>query len=68
MPMNMSNAVGDPGLPGSPMRLALEGAKRIHRIRGETLRREPEVIHVVDRGKKTNEQTDRQHYVGWRIG
>lgn len=36
MPMNTSNAVGDPGLPGLPVRLALEGAKRtLHRLGGE---------------------------------
>lgn len=64
------NTVGDPGLPGSPVRLALDRAERIlHRPGGEiSQEREPEVIHVVDRGKKTNEEADRQRYVGWRIG
>ena len=63
------NTVGDPGLPGSPVRLALDRAKRIlHRPGGEiSQEREPEVIHVVDRGKKTNE-TGRQHSMGWRVG
>ena len=68
MPMYF-DTVGDPGLPGSPVRLALERAKRIlHCLGSEISReREPEVIHVVDRGNATD-GTCRQHSMGWRVG